>query len=105
MSPGQARVLDSLAYILVSQAKKDVFAVGVVVTNPGSSRADSDSDSGSERSSPAIEVLVANNDVIEERYMQISRERIGVPSRNPKGESRNQRVTTFTDGCHPHGHY
>jgi len=61
----QARVLDRLAYVLVSQAKKGVFAVGVVVMNPGSSRADSDSNTRTERSFPAIEVLVAN-DVIEE---------------------------------------
>lgn len=62
----QARILDSLAYILVSQAKKDVVAVGVIVTNPGSPRAGSDPDSGSEHSPSAIEVLIANNGMIED---------------------------------------
>ena len=59
----QARILDSLAYILVSQARKDVVAVGVIVTNSGSPRVD-DPDSGSEHSSSTIEVLIANNGVI-----------------------------------------
>ena len=58
----QARILDSLAYILVSQAKKDVVAVGVIVTNSGSPRID-DPDSGSEHPS-SVEVLIANNGVI-----------------------------------------
>ena len=38
--------------------------MGVVIANSGLPRADSDSDSGSERPPPAIEVLVANNNVI-----------------------------------------
>jgi len=60
----QARILDSLAYILVSQAKKDVVAVGVIVTNSDPPRASSDPDSGSEHSPSAIEVLIANNGII-----------------------------------------
>ena len=90
----QARVLDSLAYILVSQARKDVVAVGVVLTDLGLPHADSDSDSGSERSPPAIEILVANNNLIEEstcEYLETILESLrGIRKANPgiKGSPR-----------------
>jgi len=110
----QARVLDSLAYILVSQAEKDVVAVGVVVTNSGSSQpGDSDSDtgsgSGSERSPPTIEVLVANNNVIGEntcKYLENVLESLReIRKANPgiKGSSRLPTGAILMDTTETHG--